>query len=87
MTIGRRHKEWIYRGRIGRTDDLVSWLMYAWDESSMAHTLVNLDVCALTAAKGVVSGSALSISEVGVATSAEDLMLGQVAGWWGFNCA
>ena len=27
----------------------------------MAHTLVNLDVCALTAAKGVASDSVLSI--------------------------
>jgi len=30
----------------------------------IVHTLVNFDVCALTAAKGVVSGSVLSIFEV-----------------------
>ena len=31
---------------------------------SRAHTLENLDVCALTAAKGVASGSVLSIAKV-----------------------
>lgn len=80
MTSGKRHKALIYRGRIDRTGAKVSRSICASVASSPSHTLVNFDVCALTAAKGVVSGSVLSILEVLVATSAWDRETNQDSG-------